>query len=37
MKIDFTLIGGILAIVAFFIFLFEIALIMDIAAQVYFK
>lgn len=37
MKVDLTLIGGLLAAGVFFIFLFEIALVMDMAAQVYSK
>lgn len=37
MKTIFTWIGPVLAVATFFIFLFEIALIMDMAAQVYSK
>lgn len=37
MNDNFTLIGGLLAAGVFFIFLFEIALVMDMAAQVYSK
>lgn len=37
MKTIFTLIGPVLAVAAFFIFLFEIAIIMDSAVQIYSK
>jgi hypothetical protein len=37
MKVSFTLIGGILAAATFFIFLFEIAVLMDSAIYIYFK
>ena len=37
MKVNLTLIGGILVIAAFFIFLFEIAVLIDSAIRIYFK
>lgn len=37
MKTIFTWIGPVLAISVFFIFLFEIAVLMDSAIQIYFK
>lgn len=37
MKTIFTLIGPVLAVATFFIFLFEIAVVMDSATQIYFK
>lgn len=37
MKVNLTLIGGILAIAVFFIFLFEIVVLMDSAIHIYFK
>jgi hypothetical protein len=37
MKVSFTLIGGILAAATFFIFLFELAVLMDSATRIYFK
>lgn len=37
MKVSFTLIGGILVAAAFFIFLFEIAVLMNSAIHIYFK